>query len=148
MSALIAALATRYGLPTVDAATVDTFLAPAPGEPPHALLFFTGDPAQRTETPDVAVVLTELLATFAPRLRAAVVARSAEDALKARFHVQVFPSLVMTNGATPLGVMPRIRDWSDYVATIQALLDPAAPPLAAAIAPRVRITHTSSRNDA
>ena len=44
--------------------------------------------------------------------------------------------------------MPRIRDWSDYVATIQALLDPAAPPLAAAIAPRVRITHTSSRNDA
>jgi hypothetical protein len=38
--------------------------------------------------------------------------------------------------------MPRIRDWSDYVATIQALLDPDAPPLSTEIAPRVRIVHT------
>ena len=56
MSALIAALASDHGLPTVDADTLQAFLEPAAGEPDHALLFFTGDPEQRTDSGDVAVV--------------------------------------------------------------------------------------------
>ena len=58
---LISALAERHGLPTIDETTIDAFLAPAEGEAAHALLFFTGDPAQRAETSDVAVVLQKRL---------------------------------------------------------------------------------------
>jgi hydrogenase-1 operon protein HyaE len=139
-SPLIRALAARSGLPFVDETSIEAFLAPAAHEPPHTLLFFTGDPAERTETHDVAVVLPELLDAFPERLRAAVVTREAEAALKARFHVQVVPSLVVTRGAIPLGVMPKIRDWSDYIATIERCLAPGAPPLAAPMQ-GVRITH-------
>lgn len=148
MSSLIAALSTRHGIPLVDEHSIDAFLEPARDECPNALLFFTGDPAQRSESLDVAVVLPELLAAFRGRLRAAVVARPAEDTLKARFHVQVVPSLVVTRGAVPLGVMSRIRDWSDYVATVQALLDPAAPAMAAPVRPQIEFRHTNSRSEA
>lgn len=139
---LIAALGTRYGVPDVDETSIDAFLAPAAGEPAHALLFFTGDPRERGETHDVAVVLPELLRAFAGRLRAAVVSRAAEAALKARFGVNVFPSLVLARGADPVAVLPKIRDWSDYCDAIERGLDPDAPVLAAASGPRVEITYT------
>jgi hydrogenase-1 operon protein HyaE len=144
MSILIAALTDTYGYPVIDTDTVDAFLAPAVGEPPHALLFFTGDPAQRNDTNDVAVVLPELIRTFAGRYRAAVVSRAAEAELKGRFKVQVFPSLVATRGLDPVGVMPRIRDWSDYLGQLEAYLDPLAPVLSDAVN-RVEITHSSRR---
>jgi hydrogenase-1 operon protein HyaE len=148
MSSLIASLSSRHGIPTVDEHTIEAFLASAKGECANTLLFFTGDPAQRGESADVAVVLPELLAFFRGHLRAAVVARSAEDTLKARFHVQVVPSLVVTRGPAPLGVMPRVRDWSDYVATLQTLLDPAAPEMAAPVRPQVEFRHTNGRSGA
>jgi hydrogenase-1 operon protein HyaE len=148
MSPLIAALSGRHGIPTVDASSIDAFLATAAGEPPHVLLFFTGDPAQRGESNDVAVILPELLAAFPGRLRAAVVARAAEEALKPRFHVQVVPSLMVTRGAMPLGVMPRIRDWSDYLATLRTLLDPAAPEMAAPSRPQVEFHYTNGGSGA
>lgn len=145
-SPVIRALVARAGLPFVDATTIDAFLAG--GEPAHALLFFTGDPAQRVETADVAVVLPELLRIFAGRLRAAIVARDAEAALQSRFHVVVVPSLVVTCGAIPVGVLPRIRDWSDYVATIERCLLPDAPALVAGERPQVRVTHAAARDAA
>lgn len=132
-------LMTRHGLPLVDRDSVDAFLAPAAGEPPHALLFFTGDPATHRETGDVAVVLPELLAAFRGRLHAAVVARTAEKALERRFHVAVLPSLVVTRGAEVIGVLPRVCDWADYTARIAAWLDPAAPVMSPSEGPRVRI---------
>ena len=141
MSALIEALATRHRLPTVDAGTIDLFLQPAAGESEHVLLFFTGDAAQRNDTNDVAVVLPELLAAFGRRFRAAVVSRRDEDALKGQFQVMVMPSLVVTRGQTVLNVIPRIRDWSEYVEILQAALDPAAPAMQPITRPRVEITH-------
>jgi hydrogenase-1 operon protein HyaE len=148
MSPLIAALSSRHGIPTVDEHSIDAFLVPGGDEPVNAVLFFTGDPAQRSESIDVAVVLPELLAAFRGRLRAAVISRSAEDALKGCFHVQVVPSLVVTRGAVPLGVMPRIRDWSDYVATLRTLLNPATPEMAAPVRPQVEFRHTNARSSA
>ncbi|ALK10306.1 hydrogenase accessory protein [Blastochloris viridis] len=142
MSALIEALVSRHGLALVDRRSIEAFLAPAAGEPAHALLFFTGDPAVRGETADVAVVLPQLLAAFHGRLRAAVVARDAEDALKRRFHVAVVPSLVVVRGAETVGVLPRIRDWSDYVARIAAWLDPQAPALAPSKGPRTEFSYS------
>ena len=146
MSALIAALTTRHGLPVVDAETLDAFLTPAAGEPQHALLFFTGDPDQRSDSGDVAVVLPELLAAFPGRYRAAVAARPAEAALKARCRVEVLPSLVLLRGASVLDVLPRIRDWSDYLDRLAAALRPDAPDYAAPS--RIEVTTNARRADA
>lgn len=143
ISPLIAALSAQHGLPTVDASSIDAFLAPAAGEVDHCLLFFTGDPLTRAETHDVAVVMPEILATFQRRLRGAVVAREAEATLAPRFRVVVYPSLVVTRGGEPIAVMPKIRDWSDYMERIVAALDPAAPVLVEDARPRTEFTHTT-----
>ena len=139
---LLRALVERHRLPSVDAATIDAFLAPAQGESAHALLFFAGDPAQRTETHDVAVILPELLAAFAGRLRAARVAPDAETALKLRFQVYAFPSLVVCRGGEPVGVLPKIYDWSEYLDKIEAFLAPEAPVLSAPKGPQTAFTHS------
>ena len=143
-SPLITALGERYGLPTVDQTTVDAFLTPAAGEAEHTLLFFTGDPATRAETSDVAVVLPEILATFQQRLRGAVVARAAETTLAERFRVAVYPSLVVTRRADPIAVFPKIRDWSEYMERIDAALAPDAPILPAESRPRTEFTYTTA----
>lgn len=140
-SALVRALSERTCLPVVDETTIDAFLAPAAGEPDNALLFFTGDPKQRPEADDVAVVLPELLHAFGGRLRGAVVGRAAEDKLKVRFNVVVMPSLVVTRRELPVGVLGKIRDWSEYVEKIGAWLSPDAPVMAASGGPKVAITH-------
>ncbi len=143
-SPLIAALSERYGLPTVDETTIDAFLAPAAGEAEHTLLFFTGDPASRSETLDVAVVMPEILATFQRRLRGAVVARAAETGLAPRFRVAVHPSLVVTRGGDPIAVLPKIRDWSEYMEKIDAALAPDAPVLPAETRARTEFTYTTA----
>jgi hydrogenase-1 operon protein HyaE len=139
---LLRALTERHGLAVVDTSSIDAFLAPAQGECPHSLLFFAGDAAQRAETNDVAAILPELLRAFAGKLRGAVVARAAEDQLKTRFQVYVFPSLVVARGFDPVGVLPKILDWSEYRQKIEACLDPAAPVLRAAKGPKTEFTHS------
>jgi len=121
-SPLIRALTDRVGFPVLDAGTVDGFLAA--GSPEHALLFFTGDPVQRPEAADVA--------------------RAAEPALMPRFRVAVLPSLVVTRGTDPVGVLPRVRDWSDYLARIEVYLAPDAPVLPPAARPDVRVSSTTT----
>lgn len=143
-SPLVEALVSRHGLPVVDRTSVEAFLAPPPGAPPHGLLFFAGDPAQRGEAADVAVVLPELIAAFRGRLRGALVARAAEGVLKSRFHVAVLPSLVMTRGGEVVGVLPRICAWADYVARISAWLDPGAPALAPSRGPRTAFVYSQA----
>ncbi len=124
-------LAAPAGVPVIDGANIDQFLDPVAGGPPHALIFFVGHATPRPETEDVAIVLPELLRAFDGRLRGAVVAASDEDSLKSRFQVSVTPSLVVTRGLEPVGVLPKIQDWSVYVEKIGAWLEPDAPTLAA-----------------
>jgi hydrogenase-1 operon protein HyaE len=118
---LIRRLTSRHGIAAVEVATVDEFLA-APDAADASLLFFSGDPARWPEAHDVAVVLPELVAAFAGRLRAAVVTREAEAELMRRFGVNVLPSLALVRDGETLGVIPKIRDWSVYVARIEAWL--------------------------
>ncbi len=132
-SALVRALANRHRLPHVDETNVDAFLAPAAGEPIHAVLFFTGDPVQRAESDDVAVIFPELLAAFSGRLRGAVVTPAAEEKLKARFHVHALPCLVITRSAAPVGIIAKVRDWSDYIERIEVFLTPDAPLMTGAL---------------
>lgn len=145
-SPLLRALCERHGVISVDEASIDAFLATQPGEPAHRLLLFAGDPEQRSETHDVAIILPQLLRALGRRLRAARVAPSAETLLKDRFHVGVFPSIVVTRGDETLGVLPKVLDWADYVARIEAMLRPDAPALAPSNVPRVKFTF-SHRED-
>lgn len=138
-SPLLRALSEKHGVAPVDDSSIDAFLEPGPGRPAHAILFFAGDPTQRSETHDVAVILPQLLEAFAGRLRSGIVARASKP-LESRFGVCVFPSLVVTRDGEPLGVLPKVYDWADYLTRIERLLAPDAPPLAASTGPRVQIT--------
>jgi len=140
MSPLLRRLIDQAGLPLVDERSLDDFLDGVSGAGAHALLFFSGDGARRPETGDVAIVLPELLSHFFPRLRGAVIAPDAEQGLRARLHAYVSPSLVVMRGRAPVGVLPKIWDWADYIAKIEAFLDPSAPALAGPKMPQVEIS--------
>jgi hydrogenase-1 operon protein HyaE len=137
MSPLLRRLIERARLPVVDDLSLDEFLDRSSQERVHALLFFSGDRANRPETADVAVVLPELLSHFSDRLRGAVIAPDAEEGLRARLHAYVSPSLVVMRGREPVGVLPKICDWADYIAKIEGFLDSAAPVIAGPKRPRV-----------
>lgn len=139
MSPLLRRLIERARLPVVDDLGLDDFLDSASKEGRQVLLFLSGDGANRPETSDVAVVLPELLAHFSDRLRGAFIAPEAEERLRARLQAYVSPSLVVMRGREPIGVLPKIWDWADYIAKIEGFLDPAAPALAGPKAPRVEI---------
>lgn len=147
-SALVRALSERMNLPIVDETSIDAFLAPGAGEAEHTIMFFTGDPAQRSESNDVAVVLPEILQTFQGRLRGAVIRRGNEDKLKSRFYVVVMPSLVVTRGSDIMGILPKVRDWSEYMEKISAWLRPGAEPMTPPAPQRVEITHAGERINA
>ena len=147
-SPLVRALSERHGLPVLDESTIDVFLAPAAGEPAHALILFAGDPTQRTESNDVAVILPELLKVFAGALRGAVVARAAEDRLKSGFNVVVAPSLVVARGTETIDVIAKVRDWSEYVMRIRAALALEAPAMLASPGPKTEFRFPTPRTDA
>jgi hydrogenase-1 operon protein HyaE len=144
-SALVRALSERMNLPIVDETSIDAFLAADPAEAEHAIIFFTGDPAQRGETNDVAVVLPEILQTFQGRLRGGVVRRGSEDKLKSRFHVVVMPSLVVMRGSEIMGILPKVRDWSEYMEKIDIWLRPGTEPMKPPAPQRIEITHAGER---
>jgi hydrogenase-1 operon protein HyaE len=140
MSLQLSDILAHAGVLTVEEATAAATLeGAAAGE--AVLLFFPGDPAQRPEVIDVAVIFNELLAAFRGRLSGAVVAAGAEKALGSVYHVDVLPSLAVVRGGATIGVIPRIRDWGEYKEKIEAFLDPNARPLEAP-APRVVISHS------
>ena len=129
----------RIGAPLIDEVNVETVLG-AQGEDQRFLLLFAGDPAQRPEATDVAIIFPELLKAFEGRLFGALVAAGAEKSLGQRFHVDVLPSLAVIRGGATIGVIPRVRDWSEYLEKIETFLDPEAKPLVKAAGPRVEIT--------
>lgn len=90
------------------------------------LLFFTGDPGRYREIDDVAVVLPELMRAFAGRFRCAMIDPDADKAAAIRFRVTVRPTLVLVRDGTTIGSIPRMRNWSEYLDTLGALLDQAA----------------------
>jgi len=115
------------GTPVLDMAGINAFLSAAPG---LSVLFIAGQLAGgRPETGDVAVVLTELLSHYRGRLRAALVAAASEPAVQKRYAAPVVPSLVFLRDGIPVGVLPRIKDWDEYLDAIDGWLadGPAQP---------------------
>jgi len=113
----------RRDLPTVDAASVDNFLASVEAAGAVAVLLSAGDPARFPEAIDVAVVLPELIDAFQGRLRGAVIAREAESELGQRFGVRVQPTLIFCSKGETLGLIAKIQDWSVYHERISRLID-------------------------
>lgn len=106
------------GLPLLDSAAAETFVA----EPGLGAILFPGhhDPALN-ETGDLAVILSELARSF-PGLRGAVAGAESEKAIAAHVGVLIYPSLAFVRDGQSVGVMPKIKEWSEYAAKIRALL--------------------------
>lgn len=123
---LLEQLHTRHALPLLDAESYDAFVL---GHQ-HVVLFFANDPLLFPETHDVAVILPELLKMFAGQLYGAVIARTIERELQARFRFTTWPSLVLLSEGEYLGVISGIRDWQQYGQEIAQLLrsEPRQPP--------------------
>ena len=118
----------RHGLPTLDVADVDGFLTSAEAAGAVPVLLFAGDALRWPEAADVAIVLPELIEAFQGRLQGAVIAPNAETELAPRFGVQVYPSLALWRDGEVLEIIPKIKDWSVYVARISAVLNSGPKP--------------------
>ena len=116
-SAVIADMLQQGLLQRVDAGNIDRFLA---GQGLH-VLFFAGSRSQRSDAHDVAVALRELLKDYRGSVSAGLVAGD-EAQLQPRFRVLVLPSLVLVLGGETLEIVPRVRDWGDYVQAFQRYL--------------------------
>lgn len=141
MSPILRQLVEQRGLPMVDADRLDHFLDEAAAAKTHSILFFAGEAGQRAETTDVAVILPELLLYFAGRLRGALIAPAAEAELRPRLHAYASPCLVVMRRRETVGVLPKIYDWADYIARIEAFLEPSAAIVAGPQRPKVEFTH-------
>lgn len=126
ISPTIAKLAAQHAYPLLDADNYDLFVYGCD----YSVLFFCNDPVQFPESNDVAVVLPELLKVFNGRLQAAVVDKSIERELQARFRFTAWPALVFLKRGAYLGAITGIRDWNDYLQQSAQILaaEPAQPP--------------------
>jgi len=126
VSQVIDALASHPSCDVLRKADLDDFLACNP----RALLFFSGDVAQRPEGLDVAVVVRELLTTYQGRLRLGLIDRRDEATLMARFGVVVTPAVVYVRDGEPAELVARMRDWPVFAQACDRLLTPGDAPSA------------------
>jgi hydrogenase-1 operon protein HyaE len=124
MSTVLESLATHPSCDVLRKADLDDFL----GRNPRALLFFSGDVAQRPEGLDVAVVVRELLTNYQGRLRVGLIDRRDETALMTRFGVVVTPAVVYMRDSQPVELVARMRDWPVFAQACDRLLAPGDVP--------------------
>ena len=89
------------------------------------VLFFPGNSDTVKDATDVAVVLPELVATFAPQLNPGVVTDTygTGQKLKQKYGFSHYPSMVFIRGGEYVGTISRIQDWADYLSKINVLLE-------------------------
>ena len=116
---LLQRLVDQHGAQIVAPDALDAWAA-RPGE--H-VLFFNGDPVRFPEVLDVAVVLPELSAALGSRFNVGIVPRAHEDAIARRYGVQRWPSLVFLRAGGYVGAVAGMKDWTDYVAEVRAVLE-------------------------
>lgn len=121
-SALFEKLVTRPDFDKLDAGNLEA----AKQQPGHLMLFCTGDPQQRPESLDLAIILPELHQAFAAQFRVGLVTRDIEETVQQCYGIQQWPCLVLLRDGEYVGSIPRLRDWPEYLQEIAALLK--APP--------------------
>lgn len=109
-NSLLEQLQTRHNLPLLDADNYDLFIY----SHRDVVLFFSNKLSLYPESQDVAVILPELLKSFANQLQGALIGTEIERELQARFRFTSWPSLVFLRNGEYLGVITGIRDWADY----------------------------------
>jgi hydrogenase-1 operon protein HyaE len=114
---LIEQLASHPASEVVRRSSLQDFLS----RHPRALLFFTGDVAQRPEGLDVAIVVRELLRQYDGRLALGVVDRRDETALMAKTGVVVLPAVAFVAGGRTVDVVARMRDWNAFAQAAERL---------------------------
>ena len=123
---LLEQLVSRHGFTDLDADSIDEFID-APG---HAMLVFTEDPVRYKETLDLAVIAPEVARAFAGRFRVGVLYPSAARKVAPRFGFARWPALVMLRDGAHVGAIDGLRNWDEYLAETQRLLEsePTRPP--------------------
>ena len=121
---LIDRLLTEFGYPEVTLTNHDDFVT----EPGMNVVFFPGDPKTVRDATDVAVVLPELVQTFAGQLRPGVVTDIRGDGaqLQKRYGFRAWPALVFVRSGEYVGAIAQIQNWTEYLEVISQLL--LAPP--------------------
>ena len=128
---LVARLVNEGGAVRLDDATFDAFVR-SPGE---AALFFTEDPVRFREVLDVAVILPELARGGSRPFRIGVLPPPLANAKASTYGVRRWPALVFLRSGEWLGNVEGLRDWSDYVAAVNALLEGETRPLPPRVIP-------------
>jgi hydrogenase-1 operon protein HyaE len=119
--ALIERLMQELNYPEITLDNHDSFV----DMPGLNVLFFPGNPDTVKDATDVAVVLPELIAVFAPQLNPGVVTDTygAGQKLKQKYGFTHYPSLVFVRSSEYVGVISRIQDWDDYLSRINVLME-------------------------
>lgn len=128
---LVTRLVREGGAVRLDDSTFEAF-ARAPGE---AALFFTEDPVRFREVLDVAVILPELARGCSRPFRIGVLPPPLANAHAAAYGVRRWPALVFLREGGWLGNVEGLRDWGDYVAAVNALLEGESRPLPPKVIP-------------
>jgi len=128
---LVTQLVEKHGAARLDEAGFDAFVA-APGE---AALFFTEDPVRFREVLDVAVIAPELAAAASRRFRIGVLPPPLANAKAATYGVRRWPALVFLRGGQWLGNIEGLRDWGDYLAAVNELIEGETRPLPPRVIP-------------
>lgn len=107
---------------------VETADAVAGLDPRDHFLFLPAHGKAHLETPDIAVVLPELIAALGgpERIGGAVAGPKLEAALREELSLAL-PALVVVRRGAPIGSVARMRDWDDYLARLAAVLAAEAP---------------------
>ena len=118
--------ATRYGFQPLGSSALPAFAA----QPGSTILLLTDDPKKNPETWDVAVVLPDLVAAFAHGSRVGLLDPATSRTHALRYGVYQWPSLVFLRDGEYLGVIARMRDWTEYAELIPKTLNlsPSTPP--------------------
>ncbi|MFK8251907.1 thioredoxin domain-containing protein [Ancylobacter terrae] len=127
---LVGRLIDALGYAWIDAEPLPDWTAGA------RLLLLPAHGRPHDETPDLAVVLPELVAA----LRAdggAVAGPACERALRERLGGIALPAIVVLRGREPVGSLSRMRDWDEFLERLAPLValarEASAPPVAVSI---------------
>jgi len=112
MSTALERLFSKDGAQPLTGESIDGFIA-GPGQ---RLVVFTGDPKQRPEAQDVAVVARELRRER-PELSIGVVGSAEETAVRPRFNIDTVPSVLFIKNGRVVSTVSKVQDWVVYART-------------------------------
>jgi len=118
---LLAQLLTRHHFTHVEADNFDAF-AKRPG---RNLLVFLEDPVRYRETLDLAVIVPELAQAFPGRFTVGVLMPKDAKREAVRYGFRRWPAVVMLADGGYVGAIDGLRNWSEYINEMDALLNAA-----------------------